>query len=140
MGRNTSTSIHDCWGTSFYQLHIFVTPTAKIPSADTIKSFILNCYETDKEKVCNLLLNIPGKISYTIDCWTSPSAKSFLSITAHFINKEWKLQHILLDFIEMFDAHTGQHLKEAFLTGLEQFSIEDKVWFVFLCQFVMILI
>jgi hypothetical protein len=101
-------------------------PTAKIPSADTIKSSISNCYEIDREKVRNLLLDIE-KISYTIDCWTSPSAKSFLSITAHFINKEWKLQHILLDFIEMVDAHTGQHLKEAFLTGLEQFSIEDKV-------------
>ncbi|PKC55398.1 hypothetical protein RhiirA1_475675 [Rhizophagus irregularis] len=36
-------------------------PTAKIPSADTIKSHILNFYRTDKEKVQNILLNISGK-------------------------------------------------------------------------------
>ncbi|CAB5393663.1 unnamed protein product [Rhizophagus irregularis] len=91
-------------------------PTAKIPSADTIKSHILNFYRTDKEKVQNILLNISGKISFTIDCWTSPSVKSFLSITAHFIDKNWKLQHILLDFLEMFDSYTGQNLKETFVT------------------------
>ncbi|CAB4440772.1 unnamed protein product [Rhizophagus irregularis] len=97
-------------------------PTAKIPSADTIKSHISNFYRTDREKVQNILLNIPGKISFTIDCWTSPSVKSFLSITAHFIDKDWKLQHILLDFLEMFDSHTGQNLKETFVTGLECFA------------------
>lgn len=106
-------------------------PTTKIPSADTIKSYISNFYKTDKEKVQKILSNIPGKISFTIDCWTSPSAKSFLSITAHYINKDWELQHILLDFIEMFDSHTGQHLKETFVTGLENFSIEKKVFFIF---------
>ncbi|GBC14910.2 zinc finger BED domain-containing protein RICESLEEPER 2-like [Rhizophagus irregularis DAOM 181602=DAOM 197198] len=97
-------------------------PTAKIPSADTIKSHISNFYRTDREKVQNILLNIPRKISFTIDCWTSPSVKSFLSITAHFIDKDWKLQHILLDFLEMFDSHTGQNLKETFVTGLECFA------------------
>lgn len=102
-------------------------PSAKIPSADTIKSFISNVYEIDKEKVQNFLLNITGKISFTTDCWTSPSSKSFLSITAHFINKEWKLQHLILNFIEMVDTHTAEHLKEAFLEGLEYFSIENKV-------------
>jgi len=110
-------------------------PTAKIPSADTIKSHISNFYRTDKEKVQNILLNIPGKISFTIDCWTSPSVKSFLSITAHFIDKDWKLQHILLDFLEMFDSHTGQNLKETFVTGLEYFSMEKKVFLFFIKLF-----
>ena len=110
-----------------YSLH----PTAKIPSADTIKSYITNFYKIDKEKIQNILLNISGKISFTTDCWTSPSVKSFLSMTAHFIDKDWKLQHILLDFLEIFDSHTGQNLKETFVTGLEYFSIENKVFFIF---------
>lgn len=102
-------------------------PTAKIPSADTIKSYISNFYEADKEKIQNILLNVPGKISFTTDCWTSPSIKSFLSITAHFINKDWELQHILLDFIEVVESHTGKNLKETFVAGLEYFSIKEKV-------------
>lgn len=84
-------------------------------------------YEEDKIKIQNILVNLPGKISFTTDCWISPSSKSFMSITAHFIDNNWKLQHILLDFIEMFDSHTGQNLKNTFVLGLENFSIENKV-------------
>jgi hypothetical protein len=84
-------------------------------------------YEEDKIKIQNILVNLPGKISFTTDCWTSPSSKSFMSITAHFIDNNWKLQHILLDFIEMYDSHTGQNLKNTFVLGLENFSIENKV-------------
>ena len=102
-------------------------PTTKISSADTIKSYISNFYEANKEKIQNILLNVPGKISFTIDCWTSPSIKSFLSITAHFINKDWKLQHILLDFLEVVESHTGKNLNETFVAGLEYFSIKEKV-------------
>jgi hypothetical protein len=128
--------IHQHPFTTIKELHFLnythaLHPTAKIPTADTIKTYIGNFYKTDKEKIQNILSNLPGKISFTIDCWTSPSFKSFLAITAHFINKEWKLQHILLDFIEMFDSHTGQNLKETFVSGLENFLIENKVRLVF---------
>ena len=84
-------------------------------------------YEEDKTKIQNILMNLFGKISFTTDCWTSPSSKSFMSITAHFIDNNWVLQHTLLDFIEMYDSHTGQNLKNTFILGLENFSIEDKV-------------
>jgi hypothetical protein len=50
-----------------------------------------------------------------------------MSITAHYIDEEWELKHILLDFIEMYDQHTGQNLKNAFILGLENFGIENKV-------------
>ena len=91
----------------------------------------MKSYKNDKEKIKNVLMNLPGKISFTTDCWTSPSSKSFMSITAHFITKDWDLQHILLDFIEMYDSHTGQNLKNTFVSGLENFSIENKVIFIF---------
>ncbi|GBC48099.2 zinc finger BED domain-containing protein RICESLEEPER 2-like [Rhizophagus irregularis DAOM 181602=DAOM 197198] len=99
-------------------------PTAKIPSADTIKSHISNFYRTDREKVQNILLNIPGKISFTIDCWTSSSVKSFLSITAHFINKDWKLQHILLD-ITLDNASNNA----VFIRLLTNWAIEKRIFF-----------
>ena len=106
-------------------------PTTEIPTADTIKSYIMKFYEDDKEKIRNILKNLFSKISFTTDCWISPSTKSFMSITAHFINQDWILQHILLDFIEIYDSHTGQNLKNTFVLGLESFSIEDKVIFYF---------
>lgn len=106
-----------------YSLH----PTAKIPSADTIKNKIVEAYKTDKSKVEEILKNLPGKISFTTDCWTSPSTKSFLSLTAHFINKEWELKNIIIDFIQMQDSHTGSNIMNAFLLGIKNMSIENKV-------------
>jgi hypothetical protein len=102
-------------------------PSAKIPNADTIKNKIMAYYEADKIRMKEILKNLPGKVSFTIDCWTSPSTKSFLSITAHFINKEWKLQNVIVDFIQMQDVHTGSNIKDAFLLGLSDMSLENKV-------------
>ncbi|CAB4377035.1 unnamed protein product [Rhizophagus irregularis] len=102
-------------------------PSAKIPSADTIKNKIMTYYEEDKVKMKALLKDLPGKVSFTMDCWTSPSTKSFLSITAHFINKEWNLQNIIIDFIQTQDSHTGSNIKDAFLLGISNMSLESKI-------------
>ena len=59
-----------------------------------------------------------------------------MAITAHFIDNNWNLKHILLDFVETYD-HTGQGLKNAFVSVLENFSIEEKVWFLFLFLFLL---
>ena len=100
---------------------------AIIPTADTIKNKIVNFYETDKEKIKSILQTVPGKISFTTDAWTSPSFKSFLSLTAHFIDKDWKLRSIIIDFVQMYGSHAGSEIKDAFVLGLESFSIENKV-------------
>ncbi|CAB5351889.1 unnamed protein product [Rhizophagus irregularis] len=102
-------------------------PSAKIPSADTIKNKIMTYYEKDKVKMKALLKDLPGKVSFTMDCWTSPSTKSFLSITAHFINKEWNLQNIIIDFIQTQDSHMGSNIKDAFLLGISNMSLESKI-------------
>ena len=43
---------------SFISLVYSLCPTAKIPSADTIKRYIMNSYETNKEKVQLFLQNL----------------------------------------------------------------------------------
>ncbi|GBC30168.2 zinc finger BED domain-containing protein RICESLEEPER 2-like [Rhizophagus irregularis DAOM 181602=DAOM 197198] len=113
----------NCFINFVYSLY----PSAKIPSADTIKNKIMTYYEEDKVKMKALLKDLPGKVSFTMDCWTSPSTKSFLSITAHFINKEWNLQNIIIDFIQTQDSHTGSNIKDAFLLGISNMSLESKI-------------
>ena len=102
-------------------------PSVRLPTADTIKNKIMAYYEVDKVKMEAILKDLPGKVSFTTDCWTSPSTKSFLSLTAHFINKEWKLQSVIIDFIQMLGSHTGNNIKHAFLLGIKNMSLENKV-------------
>jgi hypothetical protein len=102
-------------------------PNAKIPSADTIKRDIMGLYATNLAKMQTVLQKLDNKISFTTDIWTSASMKSFLSITAHFIDSEWQLQNIIVDFVQIFGSHTGINIKNSFVSGLENLSIQKKV-------------
>ncbi|CAB4385609.1 unnamed protein product [Rhizophagus irregularis] len=71
-------------------MHLF-HPSALVSLADTIKRNIYNLYKVNVKKIKDILQMVPEKILFTTDIWTSLSTKSFLSLTAHFIDKEWKL-------------------------------------------------
>jgi len=82
-------------------IHI-LNPDAVLISADTIKRKIMDLYTVNIDKMQESFQDILGKISFTLDVWTSPSTKSFLAITAHYIDKDWKLRNVLVDFIQIF--------------------------------------
>lgn len=107
-------------------------PSAELVSADTVKRNIMNMYNSNKDQIQKLLKEIPGKISFTMDIWTSPSTKAFLAITAHYIDNNWKLQSLLIDFVQIFGQHTGENIKNTFVFALQNLSIHTKVNFIFL--------
>src|SRR3954471_21612258 len=74
-------------------------------SADTIKRKIMDLYTANIDKMQESFQDILGKISFTLDVWTLPSTKSFLAITAHYIDKGWKLKNVLVDFIQIFSKN-----------------------------------
>ena len=79
-----------------------LNPDAILISADTIKRKIMDLYTVNIDKMQESFQDILGKISFTLDVWTSPSTKSFLAITAYYIDKDWKLRNVLVDFIQIF--------------------------------------
>ena len=89
-------------------------------------------YNGNISQIQKFLQETPGKLSFTMNIWISPSAKAFLAITTHYIDKNWKLQNILVDFIQIFGSHSGENIKDAFVTGLQNLSIQNKVIFLFL--------
>ena len=132
-----------------------LNPDAVLISADTIKRKIMDLYKANIDKMQESFQDILGKISFTLDVWTSPSTKSFLAITAHYIDKDWKLRNVLVDFIQIFGKnfliiclislifyfknlliliklgkHSGETINNAFMLGLNNLSIENKVNFV----------
>ncbi|GES89785.1 zinc finger BED domain-containing protein RICESLEEPER 2-like [Rhizophagus clarus] len=112
---------------AFADLIYALQPDAKLISADTVKRKIMDLYESNINKVKESFKNITGKISFTIDIWTSPSAKSFLSLTAYYIDDDWKLNNVLVDFIQIFGKHMGENIKNAFMLGINKLSIQNKI-------------
>ncbi len=98
----------------------------------------MNSYEINKKKIQSFLQNLSEKILFTTNIWTSPSAKSFLSLTAHFINKKWELQNIIIYFIQIYDSHTGENIKNVFVSCLDNLLIQNKIYLLFYYYFILI--
>ena len=89
---------------------------------------------TEKEKVTENLkemlksaINEYGIIGVTTDLWTDVKQRSYVSLTAHFVNNE-KLQSRVLSVFELGDdAKTGQNLNKNIVSGLKQFGITSSM-------------
>jgi hypothetical protein len=72
---------------------------------------------------------VPGKISFTLDAWTSSNYIPFLGITAHWITSNWELKSTIIDFVKLEGPHSGKNIKEVFLNSLNNLGITTKVNF-----------
>jgi hypothetical protein len=98
-------------------------PDIVIPSADTIKRNIMECYREESVSIGDQLRNTSGKISLTLDCWTSPNVKAFMGITAHYIDDNWVPQSLVLDFVPLPGLHTGEELCQTLVATCDRFGI-----------------
>ena len=67
--------------------------------------------------------NAGKNISFTTDCW-SGSNKALMSLTAHFIDKNWKKVQLVLNFKSLTQSHTGQYIGETYLSMLQEWEID----------------
>ncbi|CAB5349096.1 unnamed protein product [Rhizophagus irregularis] len=101
---------------------------ALVPKADTIKKDVMESFEEERKKRKILFQNIPGRISFALDAWTSINGYGFLAITVHWITKDWKLCDSLLDFIKLSGPHSGENLRNAFVESCNDFGILEKIF------------
>ena len=52
---------------------------------------------------------------------------AFLGITAHWIDINWQLHSMLIDFYELDGPHSAQNLAEVFMICITNFGIQTKV-------------
>ncbi|CAG8690565.1 2244_t:CDS:2, partial [Cetraspora pellucida] len=114
----------------FQQMIKLLNPNATIPVGDTIRNDIIKSFEDESINIKCLLQSVPGKLSFAIDVWTSANIYSFFTITVHWISKDWKLQNILLDFINLHGPHSGENLCDAFVSSCREFGILLKIFMI----------
>ncbi|PKB95362.1 hypothetical protein RhiirA5_236771, partial [Rhizophagus irregularis] len=47
--------------------------------------------------------------------------------SAHYIDKDWKLQNLLINFVQIYRQHTGENIMNTFVSALQNFSIHIKI-------------
>ncbi|KAI4467721.1 dna replication-related element factor isoform a [Holotrichia oblita] len=82
----------------------------ELPSRKTIsKSLLPTTYEEVYNKTKVKMTEVKA-ITLTTDCWTSCNTENFLAVTGHFINKNFKMENILLECTTFEDSHTSENL------------------------------
>lgn len=66
------------------------------------------------------------RVALTCGGWTSRTTEAYVTITAHFINKEWELVTHVLQTRDMPESHTGHNLAEHLKTALAEWGITEK--------------
>lgn len=80
-----------------------------------------------RDKIDTMLKNVEH-LSITCDIWTDRRGKSFIGLTGHFLDVDFKLQAVLLDFIRLKGRHTGEHIRSITEEILERLNISEKVY------------
>ncbi|KAL2941421.1 putative AC transposase [Bienertia sinuspersici] len=98
----------------------------KVVSRNTIKSDILQLYRKEKLKVKESLKCAPSRNALTSDFWSSITTDGYLSLTAHFIDDNWCLQKMILNFSFLPPPHTGLALCNHVCSLLQECVIQKK--------------
>ena len=61
-------------------------------SRRTAKCDVMAKYEIEKEKLKQELGQITGRVCLTSNCWTACTNMGYISLTAHYVDKDWKLK------------------------------------------------
>ncbi|XP_022031105.1 zinc finger BED domain-containing protein RICESLEEPER 2-like [Helianthus annuus] len=66
-------------------------------------------------------------VSLTSDCWTSNQTISYMCLTAHFIDCDWKLQKCIIGFNELAPPHSREVISDGIIECLIKWGIQDKI-------------
>jgi hypothetical protein len=89
----------------FRKLLLILQPRFDIPSRSTLRCDIWELYIEEKEKLKKSLKNC-GRVCLTTDTWTSAQNLSYMCLTLHFVDSEWKIHKKIINFCQI-TGHTG---------------------------------
>ena len=81
-------------------------------------------YREEKNKLRETFQKNIGRVSLTTDGWTSIKKKSYMALTAHFIDNEWNLVKKVLNFREL-DGHRGIYIGKGVESCLNEWGFDN---------------
>ncbi|CAJ2676966.1 unnamed protein product [Trifolium pratense] len=105
----------------------FLNPNTVTPTKNVIEAYVSHLYSKEKLKLKQELATIPNRISLTFDLWESCTTETYICLTAHFVNANWKLNSKLLNFRLVYPP-TGGEMCERIIELLNDWGIEKKIF------------
>ncbi|KAL5548350.1 hypothetical protein UlMin_003581 [Ulmus minor] len=109
-------------------IHQYLYPNVNTLTINTTKADVLKSYQREKLKIKAMFQQVSGRVSLTSDLWSSCITDGYICLTAHFINKDWRLQKRILNFCFMPPPQTGVALSEKIFDLLCRWKIQEKLF------------
>ncbi|KAM0916497.1 hypothetical protein ACQ4PT_010141 [Festuca glaucescens] len=109
----------------FRKFMAIACPRFKPPSRRTCTRDAVGTYYEEKAKVKLFFQEQCERVCITTDCWTSQQQDSYMTVTAHFIDKDWKLHKKIIGFFKI-KGHRGEDIGKHLVTCLMEWGL-DKV-------------
>ena len=114
---------------SFISMIEALNPQYQVPSRKHLSSKLIADRTAQLQKsLCNAMSNA-SHISLTLDLWTNRQMRSYLGITAHFIN-DFQFVSCMLSCKRFKGRHTAENIYSSYENIVQQFEIEKKVKYI----------
>jgi hypothetical protein len=105
-------------GQGFQKFMKIFEPRFSALSRYTVMRDCVKLYLVEKENLRKMFLTTGQRVCFTTNIWTSVQNLDYMSITAHFIDYDWKLQKKIISFRQVQDHKEetiGRELEECLL-------------------------
>ena len=107
----------------FKQMALAMEPRYTVPSRTHIAQKVIpRLYMETRERVVADLISTP-MVAMTTDGWTSRATVSFITITAHTISDDFKMNEYVLQTRAMDESHTGIHIAEVLVDAVKEWQL-----------------
>lgn len=97
-------------------------------SSKTLKSNLVPMFVSNVEKMIREALAPVREVTLTVDAWSDRRCRSFLGVTAHFVDHNMLPQAHLIDFLRFKSPHTGENIQQITEDVVDRFGLKDKVF------------
>ncbi|XP_076896429.1 zinc finger BED domain-containing protein RICESLEEPER 1-like [Bidens hawaiensis] len=96
-------------------------------TTSAVESDCVTIYAKERQKVFEVIRNLPGRINLAVSFWSSPENVNFLSLNANYIDDNWKLQRKLLNFLTLDSSQTEDVLADLVIKCLIDWDVHQKL-------------
>ncbi|PWA63410.1 zinc finger, BED-type [Artemisia annua] len=103
-------------------------PMFEVVTSSVIEAECLTIYAKERQKVFDIIHNLNSRITLAIGMWSSPDNVEYISLTANYIDDNWKLQKKILNFLTLDSSQTEDALSDLVIKCLMDWDVDRKLF------------
>jgi hypothetical protein len=109
----------------FLDLVHTLNPFVKLGTVKMLKAEYLKIFKEERVKIKQVLADLDGQISLSVDVLKTPACYEYLCVTAHFIDDGWEVKKWVLSLCHVWEEEDD--VSKVLLKCLSDWNIENKI-------------